>query len=126
MSNGDSGIDCSGRECGYAAFDGEVGCMPGGNYFYAGMLRAVESNFHDSTLVEVTSKINEILAPLAKDAGDRKLAFLHTPYGTMLAWIRHDLEIPDYAVNADSPKEDHKKALGLIHPPERESPKQGA
>lgn len=125
MSNGDSGMDCSGRECGYAAFDGELGCMPGGNYFYAEMLRASESNFHDSDLVEATRQINEILAPLAEKAGDRKLAFLHTPYGTMLAWIRHDLKIPDYAVNAESPKEDHIKALGLIDPPERKPQERG-
>lgn len=125
MSSGESGMDCSGRECGYAAFDGELGCMPGGNYFYAEMLKASESNFHDSDLVKATEEINKILAPLEKKAGDRKLAFLHTPFGTMLAWIRHDLEIPKHAVNAESPKEDHIKALGLIDPPRREPQERG-
>ena len=125
MSNGDTGLDCGGKQCGYGAFDGELGCMPGGNYFYAGLLRANESNFHDSALVEATRRINDILAPLEKEAGNRKLAFLHTPFGTMLAWIRHDLEIPPYAVNQDSPKEDHIKALGLIDPPEREPDEKG-
>lgn len=120
MATGDSGLDCSGKKCGYAAFDGELGCTNGDNYFYAGMLRAKESNFHDADLVDATQKINEILAPLEKKAGDRKLSFLHTPFGTMLAWVRHDLEVPKDAVNRDSPKEDHAKALGLIDPPNRD------
>lgn len=121
MSNGDIGMDCSGRQCGYGAFDGEIGCTDGGNYFYAEMLRAEESNFHDADLVKVTSQINELLRSIPEDKNGRRLAFLHTPYGTMLAWIRHDLEIPDYAVTGISPKEDHIKALGLIDPPARES-----
>lgn len=120
MSNGDIGLDCSGKQCGYGAFDGELGCMPGGNYFYAGLLRANESNFHDSALVEATRQINEILAPLEKEAGDRKLAFLHTPFGTMLAWVRHDVNVPKDAITGDSSKEDLLSSLRLIDPPQRD------
>lgn len=120
MSTGDIGMDCSGKQCGYAAFSGELGCTDGGNYFYAGLLRANESNFHDAALVKVTSEINAILGSVPEDENGRRLAFLHTPFGTMLAWIRHDLEIPKDAVRGDSPKEDHIKALGLIDPPQRD------
>lgn len=131
MSIGDSGTDCSGRQCGYAAFatelgEPELGCTDGGNYFYAQLLRAYESHFHDAALIKATSEINGVLNSIPEDENGRRLAFLHTPYGTMLAWIRHDLEIPKDAVRGDSPKEDHKRALGLIDPPPRESPEQGA
>lgn len=113
--------DCGGKQCGYAAFSGEVGCTDGGSYFYAKMLEAVESDFHDAALVKATSQINEILAsfPEVDDRG-RRLSFLHTPFGTMLAWVSHNVEIPKDAVTIESPKDDHIKALGLIDPPRRD------
>ena len=114
------GRDCGGKQCGYAAFDGELGCTDGGNYFYAEMLSATPSNFHDDALVKATGQINEILASIPEDKNGRRLAFLHTPFGTMLAWIRHDLEIPKDAITAESPKEALISALGLIDPPKRD------
>ena len=125
MSNGDSVRNCSGTECGYAAFSGEVACVAGGNYFTAYMLNAKESNFHDATLIKATSDINGMLAKIEIPDG-KTLAMLHTPYGSMLAWVRHDLPVPTDAVTGDSPKKDHIEALGLIDPPLRESPEQGA
>jgi len=119
MSIGESVTDCSGRRCGYAAFSGELGCVDGGNYFNAEMLRAKESNFHDAALAKATGQINEILGSIEIPEG-KTLALLHTPYGSMLAWVRHDLEIPEDAVTVDSPKEDHAAALGLIDPPKRD------
>jgi hypothetical protein len=120
MSIGESIRDCSGKTCGYAAFSGEIGCVDGGNYFHAEMLRAKESNFHDAALAKATSQINEILASIDVPEDGRALALLHTPYGSMLAWVRHDLKIPDDAVTADSPKEAHYAELGLIDPPKRD------
>lgn len=116
----DVGRDCGGKQCGYAAFDGELGCTDGGNYFYAEMLQAKESKFHDASLVDATNQINKILDSIGEDKEGRRLAFLHTPFGTMLAWIRHDLKIPEDAVTIDSSREDLISALGLIDPPMRE------
>ena len=112
--------DCSGKTCGYAAFAGELGCVDGGNYFHAEMLRAKESNFHDAALAKATSQINEVLASIEIPDDGRTLALLHTPYGSMLAWVRHDLKIPGDAVTGESPKEDHYAALGLIDAPKRD------
>jgi hypothetical protein len=125
MSNGDSVRDCSGSDCGYAAFSGEIACVAGDNYFNASLLNAKESNFNDAVLIKATSDVNEILAKIEIPDG-KTLALLHTPYGSMLAWVRHDLTVPSDAVTRDSPKEDHKKALGLIDPPPRQPQEQGA
>jgi hypothetical protein len=118
MSIGENIRDCSGKTCGYAAFSGELACVDGGNYFNAEMLRAKESNFHDAALAKATSQINEVLASIDIPEG-KTLAMLHTPYGSMLAWVRHDLKVPEDAVTVDSAKEDHFAALGLIDPPQR-------
>lgn len=120
MSIGEGSRDCSGKTCGYAAFDGELGCVDGGNYFVAKMLNANKSKFHDAALAEATSKINEVLSSIEDPKDGRTLAMLHTPYGSMLAWVRHDLEVPKYAVTGENPKEDHRAALGLIDPPQRD------
>lgn len=118
MSSEEISRDCGGgRQCGYAVFSGDVGCTDGGNYFWAEMLRAKESNFHDAALVKATSEINDILTSLSKDAGERRLSFLQTPLGIMLAWVRHDLKIPEDAVTAESREEDIISALGLIDVP---------
>lgn len=114
MASEEISRDCGGgRQCGYAVFSGDVGCTDGGNYFWAEMLGAKESNFHDGALIKATSEINDILASLSKDAGERRLSFLQTPLGIMLAWVRHDLKIPDDAVTYESPEEDIISALGL-------------
>jgi len=118
MSTEEVSRDCgSGRQCGYAVFSGDVGCTDGGNYFWAEMLSAKESNFHDAALVKATGEINSILSSLSKDAGERRLSFLQTPLGIMLAWVRHDLKIPEDAVTAESPAGDIIVALGLIREP---------
>ncbi len=118
MTTEDIGTDCGrGRQCGYAVFSGEVGCTDGGNYFWAQLEKAQETNFHDAALVRATGEINGILDSLSKEAGERRLSFLQTPLGLMLAWVRHDLKIPEDAVTGASPKEDIIAALGLIGAP---------
>lgn len=118
MSTEEIGTDCGGgKQCGYAVFSREVGCTDGGNYFWAKLAPAEESNFHDAALVRATSEINEILDSLSKEAGERRLSFLQTPLGLMLAWVRHDLEIPEDAVTYKSPEKDIIAALGLISEP---------
>jgi len=119
LSSIDIGLDCSGRQCGYGEFAGDLGCTDGGSCFHAGLLQAKESRFHDATLAKATSQINDILASIPEDSDGRQLSFLHTPYGTMLAWVRHDVEVPTNAVCADGSPEDVISSLGLIDPPKR-------
>ena len=118
--NSEVGMDCSGRQCGYGEFSGDLGCTDGSSCFHAGLLKASESKFHDAALAKATSQINEIIASVPKDASGRQLSFLHTPYGTMLAWVRHDVDVPKDAVKASSPKDQVAKSLGLIDPPLRD------
>ena len=120
MSNGDIGLDCSGRQCGYGESSGELGCTDGGSCFEARMLSAQESRFHDATLANATTRINGILDEIREDAEGRQLSFLHTPFGTMLAWVRHDVEVPETAIKADSSKGRIISSLRLIDPPQRD------
>ncbi|MEQ1761888.1 MAG: hypothetical protein ABL984_01950 [Pyrinomonadaceae bacterium] len=120
MSNIDIGTDCSGRQCGYGEFDGDLGCTDGGSCFHAQMLQAKESRFHDATLAEATDQINRILASIGEDNEGRQLSFLHTRFGTMLAWVRHDIEVPKEAIRANSCQADVISSLGLIDPPARD------
>lgn len=110
---------CHGVDCGFAESGGDLGCTSGGSCFEAMMLEASESKFHDARLVEATQKINDILASIPKDPQGRQLSFLHTNLGTMLAWVRHDMDVPDSAIKADSPNDLIIESLGLVNPPYR-------
>lgn len=115
MSNG-SGTDCSARTCGFGAF-GEVACTNGESCSMARMLAAKESNFHDADLQKASREIQAVLDSIPPDPKGRQLSFLHTQMGTMLAWVRHDIEVPKGAVMASSSNEDVIYALGLIDRP---------
>ena len=105
--------DCSGRSCGFAEFSGELGCTDGGSCFEAKMLTLKESNFHDATLAKATQQIREALEAIPPDPKGRQLSFLQTKMGTVLAWVRHDIEVPEGAVTEDSPEEDIVRSLGI-------------
>lgn len=120
MSSIDVGMDCTGRSCGFAEVSGDLGCTAGSSCFHAQLLEADESNFHDATLAKATSKINDILSSIPNDDKGRQLSFLHTSCGTMLAWVRHDIDVPANSVCADSPRQELISSLGLINPPERD------
>lgn len=113
MSNGFIGTDCSGRTCGYGAFDGDLGCTDGASCSRALMLKARESKFHDAALADASRKIDAILRSIPPDPAGRQLSFLHTKMGTMLAWVRHDIEVPRGCVTAESPDDELAAALGL-------------
>lgn len=117
MSNGNIGTDCSGRTCGYGAFDGDLGCTDGQSCSQARMLNAKESKFHDASLADASRKIDEILSSIPADPSGRQLSFLHTKMGTMLAWVRHDVDVPKGSSTAESPDEELSAALGLTDPP---------
>ena len=117
MANGNIGTDCTGRTCGYVAFDGDLGCTDGSSCSQARMLSAQESKFHDAALADASRKIDSILSSIPPDPSGRQLSFLHTKMGTMLAWVRHDVEVPETCATAHSSDDELSAALGLIDPP---------
>jgi len=99
--------------CGWNAVSGDVGCSSGNDScLVAGLITANESNFYTAELREATDQIQEILSNIKPKRG-RKLAFLKTPFGILLAWVRHDIRIPVGAVNSESSPKEIKEALGL-------------
>ena len=111
MSNGPV-VDCTNRTCGFG-IDNDAGCTDGESCSGAVMLRADTSPFHDATLQQASQDIQAVLNTIPKDPSGRQLSFLHTPMGTMLAWVRHDLHVPSNAIRASSPKAKLEKALKL-------------
>jgi hypothetical protein len=114
MSNKEIGMNCVGRQCGFGAFAGELGCTDGGNCFEAGLLKANVSNFHDQTLVDASDKINSIISSIPADPAGRQLSFIQTGMGTMLAWVRHDIDVPQDAVHGSASDDEVAEALGII------------
>ena len=85
---------CTGKLCQFTVDTDreEVLCESGvGTCTGARLLEAETSNFHDHRLSDAVSKINEILASIPEDEGGRQLAFLFTPGGILLAWVRHGI-----------------------------------
>lgn len=114
MANGQILVDCSSRSCGFAEFSGELGCTDGGSCYHAKMSSLKESNFHDAALVKATEQIRQILEAIEPDPKGRQLSFLQTKVGTVLAWVRHDVEIPSDAVTENSPEDEIIRSLGII------------
>jgi hypothetical protein len=107
--------NCSGKQCGYGITKDAVGCSQGpGSCFTAAMLVATESEFHDKTLYDAAQQINAILNAIPADPKGRKLSFLATQEGAMLAWVDHNMQIPPDAVKPDAPFETIAKALGVV------------
>jgi len=104
---------CIGKSCGWNAFSRDVGCSSGnGSCLLAEVLTADESDFYTADLKEASEQIQKILSNIKRRRG-RKLAFLGTPFGVLLAWVRHDVNVPDTATTSDSSLKEIKKALGL-------------
>lgn len=88
-------IGCVGKMCGFSAFTKEVACSGGnGSCWSAMMLEADESPFHDKSLQEATAIIRKALNSIPADPDGRKLSFVHTPNGTLLAWVTHSEDAP--------------------------------
>lgn len=105
--------NCLGSACGYGAFDGDVGChTDDGSCWTARLVEAEESAFHDADLQQATAEITQILGKIKPKEG-RKLSFVHTAEGTLLAWVRHGVKFPDHAVTFKDGHEKVKKALKL-------------
>jgi hypothetical protein len=78
------------------------------------LLEAEASEFHDATLIDATRRISEIFESIPADSEGRKLSFLHTRFGTMLAWVHHGAkEISPDAVTAKDDDDTLARALRL-------------
>ena len=69
---------------------------------------------------EATDRIKEILDPLMAGPEGRTLSLLHTPFGTVLAWVKHGKPIAADAVTSANTDGEIAEALGLIIEPEQQ------
>jgi hypothetical protein len=116
MGNGINILEgCTGRLCGYGIANGKAGCSSGGGSCTAAkLLEAAPSEFHDQCLIDATQAIRGILEGIPADRYGRKLSFLHTNMGSLLAWVGHGEAVPANAVTADHADATIAEALGLI------------
>lgn len=107
---------CTGDICDFAVDTSAelASCLSGsGTCLAGGLLEAEASGIHDETLIEATRKIKQILSEIPADSEGRKLSFLVTKMGLLLAWVNHDADIPENAVTANDDNETVAKALKL-------------
>jgi hypothetical protein len=118
MSNGHG----SGGECGLEGLcsfvimtDGTAACETGPPTCTAAKLLEAElSTFHDANLAEATRKITEILDGIPPDPHGRKLALMHTHFGSLLAWVEHRGMVPaDQGIRPDANDATIAEALRL-------------
>ena len=106
--------ECSGLACGFGAFGDEVNCDTGsGSCWTAMMAEAEDTMFHDKTVQEDTRQIREIIDRIPADPKGRKLSFVHTEDGTILAWVNHGNPFPEGTVTLESGRDNVRKALKL-------------
>ena len=109
--------ECLGFACGYGAFNGEIGChVDDGSCWTAMMADAEVTAFHDQELYDAATEIQRVLDGVSKPADGRKLSFVHTEEGTLLAWVRHGVAFPPSAVKFKDGHSKVKKALKIKGP----------
>ncbi|MGB7069448.1 MAG: hypothetical protein WBD22_08120 [Pyrinomonadaceae bacterium] len=108
--------ECVG-DCSWAWFR-RMDCMPGsGTCTGAKMLKAADSDFHPKELQDAAMAIQKVLDGITSQK-DRKLSFLSTRFGVLLAWAEHNVVQPtDTPVTAASSDQEIIDALGLIDVP---------
>jgi hypothetical protein len=109
-------LPCKGSICDFAleAKTENNFCMSGGgSCMYACLLEAHTSGFHDGNLARATKQINQILSNIPEDENGRKLSFLVTRLGILLAWANHDDKAPTGVVTAKDSNAVLTKALKL-------------
>lgn len=104
---------CGGSMCSFGAFRGSLGCESGdGSCWTAYMAEADSSTlFHDQELYNATAEIQKILNGVTKPTDGRKLSFVHTEEGTILAWVEHGIPFP---ANAVKYKHGHAKVKAAL------------
>lgn len=71
------------------------GCAHGGGDCTACVVVEAEvSDFHDRTLSNATTKIRKVLEGIPPDSRGRKLSFITTSMGFLLAWVEHGAVVP--------------------------------
>lgn len=104
---------CDKQSCTFAVKD-YIPCAPGGSECSTAVMAEAEiSAFHDQTLADATRKIKQLLASIPPDTQGRKLSFLRTHRGTLLAWVHHGAKVPPGAVPATADEKTLSKALRL-------------
>lgn len=112
----ESPTGCVGATCDWALNAG-LQCFEGpGNCKEAAFLEADPSPFHDPTLIKATRKLNRILSGIPKDPEGRKLSFVLSDMGTLLAWVNHSAKKHKHVVTARDPEAIVAKALKLKVP----------
>lgn len=111
---------CSAKMCGYGAFDGGLGCQSDdGSCWTAMMCEAEITDFHDAELYDATARIQDILNEFSDRKDGKKLSFVHTEEGTMLAWVHHGVKFPPHAVSFKHGHKKVKDALKIKGPKKR-------
>ena len=110
-----NGITACKGTCDFAISNNAAGCSDGtGTCAPAELLEAEASGFHDENLVAATQQIRAILAAIPPDPAGRKLSFIRTNMGELLAWMDHSgAEVSDDAVTAKDDDETIARALRL-------------
>lgn len=104
---------CISKSCGWNSFAGRIGCSSGDNSCLAAeFLVADPSDFYTAELHDATLQIRDILGKIKRPRG-RKLALLNTPFGVLLAWADHDVDVPARSVDIHSPHTKIIRSLGL-------------
>lgn len=105
---------CVGKACSFFISGESLACSSGkGDCAVAEILEAEISGFHDEHLAEATRQIRAILSGIPEDPEGRKLSFLVTDMGLLLARVDHGATIPDDAITADHDDETLARALRL-------------
>ena len=110
-----NGITACKGTCDYASSNDAAACGDGtGTCATAQLLEAEPSGFHDENLIAATQQIRAILAAIPPDAAGRKLSFIRTNMGELLAWMDHSgAEVPEGAVTAEDDDATIAQALRL-------------
>jgi hypothetical protein len=110
-----NGITACKGTCDFAISNDSAACGTGtGTCAQAELLEAEASGFHDENLIAATQQIRAILAAIPPDPAGRKLSFIRTNMGELLAWMDHSgAEVPDDAVTAEDDDATIAQALRL-------------
>ena len=110
-----NGITACKGTCDFAIFNDTAACSDGrGSCAPAELFEAEPSGFHDENLITATQQIRAILAAIPPDPAGRKLSFIRTNIGELLAWLDHSgAEVPEGAVTAEDDDATIAQALRL-------------
>ena len=100
--------------CDYSIDNDRANCSSGnGSCSLAVLLEAEPSGFHDQNLIAATQEIKAILAGIPPDSEGRKLSFIRTNMGSLLAWMDHSGTASDGGVTAEDDDATIARALRL-------------